>query len=287
MLDYIDPPSGALAGLEGVRLGQNERTLLMNAPAIGTPLGLRIVAPEATRSAQQGYLRAVKKLCGLQLVHRATAREHERARDPRREVPVYALGRFWWREEQTRIQVVSRIVVWVTPFGEGIRMAYEKELTSRGPIRWTPKKVGRAQRYARESSISTDRQSQARSELRALPDAAEGPWKPRDTSQEAFPAEVDTKEQRRRWRIAVAVARKENPALGSSGLWKAALVVYCGELSDDELLASLGHHRRHGSEPALKFKWLEMAGILISTDPAVRRDQIARGDLESLGLPPE
>ena len=58
MSTQAPPRSGALAG---VRLGELERTLLMAAPPLGTLGGLLIEAPEGTRSAQQGYLRAAKR----------------------------------------------------------------------------------------------------------------------------------------------------------------------------------------------------------------------------------
>ena len=43
-------------------MGELERTLLMTAPRLGSLAGMLIEAPERTRSAQQGYLRAAKKL---------------------------------------------------------------------------------------------------------------------------------------------------------------------------------------------------------------------------------
>ena len=112
------------ADLAGVRLGVLERTLLMAAPPLGTLGGLLIAAPEGTRSAQQGYLRAARKLEHLLLLDCVRVRQAVRAHDPRRERPMYRRGRFWRREDRTRRQIVWRVVVWATPWGEGIRLAY-------------------------------------------------------------------------------------------------------------------------------------------------------------------
>jgi hypothetical protein len=106
------------AELSGVRLGALERTLLMAAPPLGTLGGLLIEAPDGTRSAQQGYLRAARKLEHVLLVECARVQRAVRAHDPRRERPVYRRGRFW-RVNPTRRQIVRRVVVWVTAPGRG------------------------------------------------------------------------------------------------------------------------------------------------------------------------
>lgn len=134
--------------LAGMRLGALERTLLVNAPPLGTLGGLCIRAPEGTRSAQQAYLRASKKLAVAGLIHRKRVRQPTRASDPRRQHPVYRDGAFWHRRERTRAHRVARVFVWVTPFGAGIRMAYANELMSGRPIRWTRPKTEAARRYA-------------------------------------------------------------------------------------------------------------------------------------------
>src|SRR5215208_348134 len=83
---YDGPPQ---ADLTGVRLGVLERTLLMAAPPLGTLGGLLIEAPEGTRSAQQGYLRAAHKLRHVELLEWVRVQQAIRAHDPRRERPVY------------------------------------------------------------------------------------------------------------------------------------------------------------------------------------------------------
>lgn len=57
------------------------------------------------------------------------SRGNPRRGPEKRTPPFYKAGRFWRRQEATRLHYVDRVAVWTTPFGEGIRTAYEGELT--------------------------------------------------------------------------------------------------------------------------------------------------------------
>jgi len=69
-----------------MRLGALERTLLVAAPRQGR-FGMLIDAPERTRSAQQGYLRAARKLERYGLIETVRVDFATRIPDPRRARP--------------------------------------------------------------------------------------------------------------------------------------------------------------------------------------------------------
>jgi hypothetical protein len=262
------------ADLTGVRLGELERTLLMAAPSLGTLGGLLIQAPEGTRSAQHGYLRAARKLEHLLLLDCLRVQQAVRAHDPRRERPVYQGGSFWRRADPTRRQIVWRVVAWVTPWGEGIRMVYERELCNRLPIRWTKERLRRARRYAATQWRNPEDQNAAVAELRwrllePLEEAEE-------RLDEARPDDVRTPEELERWKLAIAVARSAHPGLGSSGLWEAACRIYRSRRS----LATLRRQAQAGrtpasDRPALRFHRTDL-GLIIPTDAEVRHRLLRR-----------
>ncbi len=261
-------PDDELAGLGRVRLGVNERTILMASPVVGSLLGLLIAAPEQTRSAQQGYLRAVGKLVGLGLIERRYLYETTRAHDPRLEQPFYKSGRFWKRAETTRSHRVRRVVTWATPFGEGIKLAYGRELTSRRPIRWRADKIANARRYSETFYINPEREEESLGSISAMLD--QEPEVPRAPHIEAFPEEADSPSNRRRWRLAVRSARRAHPNLGAHNLWEAALRLYLSECSTEALRATGGPEPASPNRPALKFTRGELGNVL-STDPEIAR----------------
>ena len=202
----------------GVRLGFRERTVLTQAPSYSAIAGLPIDAPEGTRSAQQGYLRAARKLERLGLLVCERIPHATRARDPRRLCPIYRGGRFWLRSDPSRRQVVWHIYCWATPLGEGIRLAYRRELHEGLPIRWTAERIGAAERYAlfNPRDSSTHRALVEELSARSQEVVEEG----RVQFKEHLPDDAQTREDYRRWRLAVMVARRWRPTLGSASLWR-------------------------------------------------------------------
>ena len=254
------PKPGVLAG---VRLGELERTLLMAAPPLGTLGGLLIDAPEDTRSAQQGYLRAAKKLEAHRLIKREHVREATRAYDPRRERPLYHGGRFWIRAEASRRHLVRRVVIWATQFGEGIRRTYERELTSGRPIRWTARKIALAERFEAMTYSNPTDEKAARDELQARLSIEE---EPEQGLREVRPKGVLDEAAEARWLSCVAIARREHPKLGSGRLWEAATKLFGSDASTRALVerASL-LPQRPPDRPPLRFRRHDL-GMIIPTE---------------------
>jgi hypothetical protein len=260
--------AGQHAPLTGTRLGELERTLLMAAPPLGSLLGLLVEAPEGTRSAQQGYLRAAKKLEGLGLVRRERVRQAVRAHDPRRERPLYQRGRFWHRGDTTRRQLVSRVVIWATLLGEGIRLVYERELRTRRPIRWTAQRIERARRYEAthwrdplEHKAAVDAVAELLGSDRLEPEAE---------LEELCPETVQSSGEHERWLLAVRAARRDHPSLGSAALWDRACALYDSDVSTDALAETVGRLRPPADErPPLRFHRSEL-GTLVPTRPPPR-----------------
>lgn len=225
--------------MKGVRLGVLERTLLVNAPPLGAQGGLLIDAPEGTASAQKGYLRAAKKLAQLGLLRRVRLKASTRARDPRRERPEFAHGRFWKNPDPTRRQLVNRIVVWATPFGSGIKLIYEDELTSGLPIRWTEEKLRLARRYETNHWCNPEKAENAIDlvESRLISEDEE---RTGERFKEVFPDDQMTAQQKYRWRCAAHLAHRTSPKLGSSGLWSAAMELYRSAESTEALAEAAG-----------------------------------------------
>ena len=251
------------ADLTGVRLGVLERTVLMAAPPLGTLGGLLVEAPEGTRSAQQGYLRAARKLEHVRLVECVRVQQAIRAHDPRREWPVYRHGRFWRRGDSTRKQIVRRVVVWATPWGEGIRLAYGRELCAGLPIRWTKERTRRAERHAALQWRNPVDHNAAVDELRSR--LLEPLDEPEERLAEAVPEDVRTGADRERWELAIAVARRSHPKAGSSALWDAACRVYRSRRSLATLTKQAGTGRRPRERPALRFRRTDL-GLIIPTE---------------------
>jgi hypothetical protein len=261
-------PADPWAGLKGVRLGANERTILANSPIIGTRLGLLIAAPEETRSAQQGYLRAAGKLVDLGLIERHYFYESTRAHDPRLGRPFYKSGRFWMRSDTTRSHRVRRVATWATPFGEGIKLAYATELTSGRPIRWRVDKIARARHYGDGHYANPYSLEESLDTLEEMLGSEPNPT--RTPHREIFPPEVDDAQKRSRWRLAVRSARRANPNLGSQKLWHSAEALYRSDRTLEELKATAGRIPPSPNRRALKFTRGELGNIM-STDPEIVR----------------
>jgi hypothetical protein len=225
--------------------------------------GLLIEAPEGTRSAQQGYLRAAKKLEAHRLVHREYVREATRAYDPRREHPLYRDGSFWIRAEASRRHLVRRVVIWATTFGEGIRRIYERELTTGLSIRWTSAKIARAERFEATTWRNPTDQEAARDELQAQLSAE----REEPELREIWPTGVRTDASRERWRSCVVLARREHPRLGSARLWEIACELLDSDVATSSLQERAGVLPRSTSErPPLRFKRTGL-GMVIPTGP--------------------
>lgn len=254
--------SAEMSTMKGVRLGVLERTLLVNAPPLGAQGGLLIDAPEGTASAQKGYLRAARKLAQLGLLRRVRLRESTRARDPRRERPEFAHGRFWRNPDPTRRQLVNRVVVWATPLGAGIKLIYEHELTSGLPIRWTEEKLRLARRYEATHQCNPETAENAIDlvESRLISEDEE---RPGERFREVFPDDQMTTEQKYRWRCAAHLAHRRNPKLGSSGLWSVATETYRSTESTEALAEAAGPlpGRPRRNSP-LRFKRLDF-GLIV------------------------
>lgn len=253
--------SGQATALAGVRLGVLERTLLVNAPPLGSLGGLRLGFDGRSRSERDGYLRASRKLARLGLIRRKRIRESTRARDPRRAHPVYRDGAFWHRPDGTRAHIVSRVFVWVTPLGEGIRTVYARELASGSPIRWTAEKCAAAERFAETDWKDPIEQENAERQLEAQVNWVE-PLQPAAAPLEARPPEVVTTQQSTRWAAACRAARSSNPSLGSTALWTIAVDLYHSEVSDERLKKIARQQHNRGGRQPLRFQRTELGQIL-------------------------
>ena len=89
-------------------------------------------------------------------------------------------------------------MIWATPFGEGIRRVYERELTSGKPIRWSREKIERARRFERQQWRNPDEHKRAREELEAR--LGEERERPRVRLREVNPEGVTTPAASARWR---------------------------------------------------------------------------------------
>lgn len=268
----MNDPSDPLAGLQGQRLGVLERTLLTQAPRVGTLGGLTVRDPVGDRNTQRGYLRAAKKLARLDLVMARDLRERTRARDPRREHPVFEHGRFWSRPDHTREHWITRKVIWATRFGEGIKHVYEVELTQGKPIRWRASRIRAARRHAERLPHGADDQQAAEDMLEeglhAPLDRAPGAYR------EVYPEAVNTADDKQRWRLCCRVARREHPTLGSQRLWDCACTIYDSGRDLHALRLVAGRDPGAPSPSPLRLKRLE-AGQVVST-PAGRAHSAAR-----------
>jgi hypothetical protein len=254
--------------LTGVKLGRHERFLLSHAgPSQGiTPL---LIDPEAPRSTQQGLLRAAMKLEAAGLIERHQVYKEQRVRDPRRERPHFHADRFWTYTDPTRRHYVRRIAIWRTSFGEAIRQHFLVELQLARPIPWNDRRVARAEVWARhhpDAGLIDTLVEQHDDRFRERhPEEEEA----REERREYLPPAVRSREDQRRWLLAVGLAKREKPNLGSERLLRAALELYRSARSSQELRARLGPGRR---SPELSHNALR--GWRLSWEPESGRPSI-------------
>ena len=230
--------------LTGMRLGRQERLLLESA---GSTLGITptLIDLEAPQSTQQGLLRAAMKLESAGLIERHPVYKERRARDLRRERPHFHAGRFWTYSDPSRRLYVRRVAILRTNFGEAILQEFLPELRLGRPIRWDDHRVARAEARARQHTpdytMNRDRVEQQDDRFRERQLEEE---EARDQRREYLPPAVRSREDQQRWLLAVGLARREKPNLGSERLLQAALELYGSALSSEELRARLGPRRR-------------------------------------------
>jgi hypothetical protein len=231
--------------LTGVKLGRRERFLLSHAGSAEGITPLVIDPAEAPRSTQQDLLRASLKLKAAGLIERHPVYKERRARDPRRERPHFHAGRFWTYTDPRRRLYVRRIAIWRTDFGEGIHQEFLAELQLDRPIRWDDRRVDRAEARARRHTpdyglIDTLVEQQDD----RFRDRHPGEEADREERREYLPPAVRSREDQQRWFLAVGLARREKPNLGSERLLQAALELYGSARPTEELRARLGLRRR-------------------------------------------
>lgn len=266
---------GERVDLSGVRLGVLERSLLLAASAPTLPTGMLIVAPEGTRSAQEGYLRAASKLERVGLLDRTHVPQARRAHDPRREAPVYWRGRFGIREDPTRRHIVRRVAVWASPFGERIRTVYRRELKAGRPIRWDPRVIAAAFRYAQEHPVVPyHRKRHVDAMAGYLTSADDGKAK----LVEAHPESVLTQDDLERWHLAILVARRCNPTVGSAALWNAACEVLESDRTTEDLREATGTTALREARRSLPRLFDDRGlGMMVPMDPDLRRQILGLG----------
>jgi hypothetical protein len=147
----IRPEATSEHPLHGVRLGRMERHLLLHAPRPDTPFGCIINAPD--RSVREQLRRGAAKLVSVRLLEQEKVRLYGRARDPRRKGLSFADGCFYTRADSTRAHMVSRNVVWQSPFGWQIVQRYWRQLKRGSSIRWDLLTVQHAYRVAERHSL--------------------------------------------------------------------------------------------------------------------------------------
>jgi hypothetical protein len=273
-LSFSPGPVAPPDRLSGVRLGRVERSLLIEAPGPWRLCGMLIDAPEQTRSAQETYLRAARKLRSCGLVDLADVRQVRRANDPRRAEPFYRAGCFWLRPDSTRRHVVKRKVLWLTSFGEGIKLEYEHELRSGSPIRWTKHKVARAARHAERHPLRWADRVAAIDQMTADLSCADGTEPDPDGAVEFVPDFVASAEELERWRLAVRSAGAISPQLSSGSLYREACALYASAAPIEELRAaalSAGQARtQHDRTFQVRFRCDPLSARMRSTGGAAR-----------------
>lgn len=210
--------------LSGVRLGRVERALLLQAPPPFVHAGLVIVAPDRRRATQEALLRALGKLERVGLVDAYKLGRTLRAEDPRRARPVLCGRRFLRTPDGCRIHRTKTFVIWASPFGEAICTTFKLELQEGLRIRWDPKKIAAAHRYADAHRVdpyarSTDR-SVIEQRMEEQHDVEEA--KPR----EAFPLDPMDPGQIPRWHRCIAEAKKATRSRNSERVWKASTELF-------------------------------------------------------------
>ena len=255
--------------LKGTRLGRHERFLLSHAGSSQGITPLEIDPAEAPRSTRQGLLRASMKLESAGLIERHQLYKEQRVRDRRRERPHFHADRFWTYADPSRRHYVRRIAIWRTSFGEAILREFRVELRLARAIRWSDRRVARAETCARHLpdaepiDILVEERDDRFQELDLEAEEA------REERREYLPPAVRSPQDQQRWLLAVGLARREKPNLGSERLLRVALELYGSALPTEELRALLGPGRR---SPELSHNAL--GGWRLSQEPESGRPSI-------------
>lgn len=205
--------------LNGVRLGKMERHLLACAPSPEAHDGY--VIEDAERSIREGLRRAATKLERVGLLERLPMGVYVRARDARREGLHFGQGRFYRYVESTRAHAVRRNVVWLSPFGDAIMLLYGEQIRAGERVRWDARTVSRAR--SRADTKSLDRHFRWRDAIDVREDAERYAVLFPDATARArtvTPDDVETKEDLKRWKLAISVAGQRTNSADAGALWK-------------------------------------------------------------------
>lgn len=246
--------------LTGVRLGRVERGLFLDAASSESISGLILDPPGASRSVQQGYLEAAKRLAEVGLLERRVLRAPTWARDGRRELPFFKDGRFWLHQEKRRRHTSRRVAVWRTPFGDEVLLAFRVEFSTGRTIRWSDARVSGAERasagrpLAQEHRVWLEQEERERriGRDRQLVEGL-GPL-------EYLPDFVGGEEERRRWRLSAQVARSEHPAIGSRRLLEEATALYRSDTPTEMLLTAVRRRAEPARYSAEDLAWVRLPG---------------------------
>ena len=223
--------------LAGLRLGKVERELLLAAARSNRAIGAVVNYPKTDPAVAAARLRAARKLRAAGLLELERIPQPGRVRDRRREQPIYQGGCFWLHADPVRTHVHRRVVMWRTPLGDGVRIFFDRELTTPGSrIRWDDARGEKVHRYAEANEVPPGRRGAMLKEAtRALDrgptlDEVEGRLQDSTASgpvrSEYFPEAVEEAGEEERWRAAVREARRAQPKAGSAKLLAAAEELY-------------------------------------------------------------
>lgn len=197
--------------LSGVRLGRQQRWLLVSAPTPQALLGYVLEHPD--RAVRESLRRVAGDLELLGLVSVEKVRARVRARDPRRETPIFHDDRFWTRRDPAQVRLVRRNAVWQTPFGFEIFLRYRRELESGRAIRWDPDVVEVAEKVAARTTVDLEtRRVFAAERAGELRDSERVQAFDRDLLEPLRPEEVRTASDAER-NLAVAVVARDTRSL--------------------------------------------------------------------------
>lgn len=209
--------------LEGVRLGEMQRWLLLAAPSPEALEGFVLEHPD--RSVQETMRAAAARLEQAGLVDRYRVPLYTRARDPRGERLVFRDGAFWTRKDPTRAHAVRRTVIWQSPFGVEIVKRYRRQLESGAAIRWDPRTVRSA--FERKARVPDQHR---RVQLANMEEEARDAVVLADHSRRALtpavPDDVMASGDTERWELATAVAHDQAPDARPDALWEHALELW-------------------------------------------------------------
>jgi hypothetical protein len=135
--------------------------------------------------------------------------------------------------------MVKRKALWLTPFGEGITVAYERELRSGSRIRWTKGKVAQAEHYAEGHPLLWASRAAAIVQMTADLTREDGGGRvDLDGAVEFVPDFAVSDEDLERWHLAVEAAAAAWTSVDSSRLYREACSLYSSSEPIDELRAA-------------------------------------------------